>query len=213
MIPIWKRDSAWKQDCFRFGLLTIMVTTVGCLAIVSTRFLTPLNLNIKGRLRFLNSWCRGYRLCWAELAISFLYVSNVLCLALIISRSGGLQASLYAPLLPMQFSAMLFLQIYKDQLRSEELPGGNWRHAVAYLLVAIGSFMVIVAFPDQLRDLGRFQADPKPVDYAAVSASWISGLTIAGMILTYITHWLPQQKGWVEAAEKAFERAREDKNQ
>lgn len=180
MVPLRKRDCPWKTDCFRFGLYTIVAALLVCSLIFSVRWILPAG-----------SLSESARIFWPELGVALLYSLNIGCLLLVISRTGGVQASLYGPLLPMQLSAMLLLQIHKDQI-GEQGAVVSWNPAFAYLAMASLAFAAIEIFPAAIKRIARFTDDPLVISYGEINRRWTLTLTLAGMALTFVTYWVPQ---------------------
>ena len=84
-------------------------------------------------------------LCSTEIGIWVIYLINIVSLVSVVARSGGPSASLYAPLIPIQLSGMIFLHIEKELFVEAGAVAPFFYTAVACILIAFSSL-----FPDVL---------------------------------------------------------------
>jgi hypothetical protein len=185
--PLASREAAWQVDCFKVGevatiaaLVTMVLTSFFC-------FIWPKNKPEDLIDRQLNHFM--------EAGIVFIYIINAMSLAAIVARTGGPAASLYAPLIPIQLSGIIFLQIEKEILVEETslIP-------LFYTLIACAALLSSYWFSGFYYWLLKFKTDKEMFDYSL----WNTGLTISGMLLAFFTYWLPKQKKLTETFQKWY---------
>lgn len=123
-----------------------------------------------------------------EWGIITTYILNIAFLLLVIARTGGPTSSLYGTLIPIQLSAMLFLQLEKDRLAGTSSLG----FAVFYFIIGLIGYLAAYFLQSRIRSWKVFfQPDPSPIDYAVANARWTAGLTVGAMLLSFLTYVIP----------------------
>jgi hypothetical protein len=187
LAPIVSRIEKWQVDCFRVGLATTIAALVSTVAISLFVFLYPKNQdkNIVNRHIY----------CSTEIGIWVIYLINVASLASVIARTGGPSASLYAPLIPIQLSGIIFLHIEKELLVKAKSVA-----PFLYTLLACLGLLSVHFSPNAFYNFWGFERDIAAIDYS----SWNTGLTIAGMLLAFGLYWLPKQKHLINTFRKWY---------
>ncbi len=181
LFPLIPFQQSWRRDCFVVGLATT-IAALGVIAVVSiVAFGWP-----KSKKDTTSPVAMGKIL---EVGIVVLYVLNIVSLSLVISLSGGVHGSFYAPLIPIQLSVMLFLEVQREAWTSR-------RPAFAGVVATLAIFaLVIVHFKsDTIGGWVSFTDAAKNAVSVAEMKEWHLGLIAGGMILTYLTYWLPQNQ-------------------
>jgi hypothetical protein len=184
---IASRMDKWQVDCFYVGAATSIAVLVTVVVISLLVFLCPKNQkkNIVNR-----RIC-----CYVETGIWLIYLINIASLASVIARTGGPSASLYAPLIPIQLSGIIFLHIEKELLVQAKSTA-----PLLYTLLACLGLLSVHFFPDAFHNLWGFTRDTTVIDYGK-SNTW---LAIAGMILAFCLYWLPKQKRLIDTFHKLY---------
>jgi hypothetical protein len=187
LVPIFSRMDKWQVDCFHVGAATSVVVLVSVVVISLLVFLCPKNQdkNIVDR--------RIY--CCVEIGIWLIYLINIVSLASVIARTGGPSASLYAPLIPIQLSGIIFLHIEKELLVQAKSIA-----PLLYTLLACLGLLSVHFLSNAYHNLWGFTRDTTVINYSN-SNTW---LTIAGMVLAFCLYWLPKQKRLIDTFHKLY---------
>lgn len=182
LAPIHSRIEKWQVDCFRVGVVTSAAVLLSVVVISLCVFLYPKNQNTTIVNR------RIY--CYVEIGIWLIYLINIASLASVIARTGGPSVSLYAPLIPIQLSGIIFLHIEKELLVQAKSIA-----PFLYTLLACLGLLSVHFCSNVYHSLWGFTRDSSVIDYSH-SNIW---LTIAGMVLAFCLYWLPKQKRLIDA--------------
>jgi len=181
LLPLWSRQKSWQADCLEIGIVTtilaLVIITVACIV----AFAVPKN---RAPEQLDASLDRVF-----ETAIVTLYLLNLGSLSLVIARTGGPGQSLFGPLIPILLSVILLLQVQRDRWG-----GAVSRMALLYTAVAAGCVFVSYRFQAPLAEFVT-SATESASDLLAGTRGWHAFLTIAGMLLAYLSYLLPQHEG------------------
>lgn len=170
-IPVTGK-SQWEEDCRKIQLFTVVVILFFFLVIFLYNALLPRE-NKKEKIRRIT-----------EIGILGVYFFNIICLSFIVVRTGGPVISLYAPLIPIQLSAILFLQI--DQDRNLKKISKN---IFIYAGLAIAALLFTHFVPQIFATIAKFNLENKS-KFLNINSLWNIGITISGIILALLTYWL-----------------------
>ena len=185
--PLASRETAWQIDCFAVGEIAMIVALATMVLTSFLCFIWPKNKPEDVIDRQLNQFM--------EAGIVFIYIINAVSLASIVARTGGPAASLYAPLIPIQLSGIIFLQIEKEILVED-----TSLTPLFYTLIACAALLSSYWVPSFYYWLWGFKPNQKVFNYS----SWNTGLTVSGMLLAFLTYWLPKQKKLTEAFQRWY---------
>jgi hypothetical protein len=175
-LPLVRAKDQWQKDCRAVGIVAALAMLILCVLVFAVASFAPRSVNDETFVGNL------------ELSIIATYILNVAFLLLVIARTGGPTSSLYGTLIPIQLSAMLFLQLEKDRLAGKTSLG----YAIFYVAIGLVGYLTAYLLRNQIRSWRfLFAEDPSPVDYAAVNARWTAGLTIGAMLLSFLTYAIP----------------------
>jgi hypothetical protein len=179
-LPLIRPKDQWQKDCLRFGRVAAILALIVCVLDFAAYNLAP------------RSWDEASVSLFPEIGIVAIYILNVAILTLVIARTGGPTSSLYGTLIPIQLSAMLFLQFQKDRLIGKGSVG-----AAPFYYVLIAMVGYLAAYYLQRRVVSwttLFTPDPNQVDYARLNAPWAASLTIVAMLLSFATYVAPSDE-------------------
>ncbi|MFZ1011242.1 MAG: hypothetical protein WAN65_30665 [Candidatus Sulfotelmatobacter sp.] len=180
--PLVRAADQWQKDCRKCGFIALIVALVVGTLMLSIAGLAPRSSNQTTIVHLL------------EAGVIAIYILNVVALSLVTARSGGPTSSLYGTLIPIQLSAMLFLQLQKDRLTGE----ASVDSAIYYAVIGIGGYLAAHYLKPRLSTWKiLFTADPSEVDYAAKNASWAAWLTVGAMALSFATYAVPSNEHFV----------------
>jgi hypothetical protein len=187
-LPLLSGEDAWKADCRRIGLFALFAAFGFVAAGIAILGLFPRKRHERRALQLL------------EALLSGVYIFNVVILALITARTGGATASPYGTLIPIQLSAVLFMQLEKDRLTGDSSVGLSSIYvSIALLGYLFGHYggAYVYAMP-------MFTRDSNAVSYAKTNASFAAWLTVGAMVLSYFTYAIPASKKFGEFVENWF---------
>jgi hypothetical protein len=179
------RNSGWRNDCLRYGLITagVVLSILVCFFSASQTFLFSHPNSVR--------WLTEY-------LIILIYFINLLGLSHAIVRTGGPAKSLYASLLPIQFAGFLLLELQKE-LSTGLADTPNYLVYTFAVLTLIAWFTTHI-FRDRPEALIKLN-DTEPVpDFS----NWIVYLSAAGMLLTALGHFLPRQAWFISIIKHRF---------
>ena len=189
-VPLFEAREPWQRDCIRLGLFASFgaVLTIAIVACVFGLIPRPKDKPADVLARQLSLLLEG--------GILGMYLLNMAILVCVIIRTGGPSSSLYAPLVPIQLSGMLFLQIQKELLVNEPpiVP------VVCTLIACLAMGMTYLS-PGFIWSWLRFTKDGI-FDFKG----WNTALTIAGMLLAFLAYWMPKQKKLTDEFERIYPR-------
>jgi|ERR1700687_1738130 len=192
--PLFGGKENWQLDCIRLG---IGATILALLIIVAVLIAFSLHPKPKEKpsevlARQLNRWLEG--------GILTIYLLNIVVLECVIIRTGGPSASLYAPLIPIQLSGIIFLQIQKELLVEN-------RGLFPFVCTLFACCAMLIGYwaPIPISTFLRFSKGGEMVD----SRGWNTILTIAGMLLAFFAYWVPKQRILTERFARAYPRDQE----
>lgn len=188
-LPLVGTAHQWQRDCQAIGAKAAIVTVSVCALVLALASLVP-------RPRDEGKFVR--RLEWGIITT---YILNVLFLLLVIARTGGPTSSLYGTLIPIQLSAMLFLQLEKDRFAEKPSRG----LAVFYLAIGLMGYLASYRLRTQIGSWRLlYVPDPSPVDYAATNAPWTAALTVLAMLLSFLTYVVPSNERLLSKIRSSF---------
>lgn len=191
-LPLVHATDQWQKDCRTVGIIASVIALVFCSIVSSGAGIAPRTtdeIKIKRLSRRL------------EFCIITTYILNVLFLFLVIARTGGPTNSLYGTLIPIQLSAILFLQLQKDRIVRKASLG----IAAFYFAVGIIGYVAALLLHPYISAWSfLFAPDPSPVNYAHVNAPWAATLTVLGMGLSFLTYAIPADERFILRIQKWY---------
>lgn len=170
-LPLRRREEQWQIDCRKIGTracITVLVWIVLELVVII------LGMQHLGNVAAI--WLIEY-------GIALIYLLNVVSLMLVIARTGGPATSLYGTLIPIQLSAMLFLQLER-----------GIGFSVLYAVIGTAGYLAAHYLKARISALKVFAPDPPNVDLVKQNASWAVALTVGAMVLSFVTYIVPADK-------------------
>jgi hypothetical protein len=122
-----------------------------------------------------------------ERIVAFIYFWNVLSLSVAIARTGGPTTSLYGPLIAIQLSVMLLLELQKESVTKKRSEYARWYFAAGFVAWLLLAFLHEVA-----PALYLWRANVADENLALAQSTPAFLLTTVGMILGYLTYELPK---------------------
>jgi hypothetical protein len=122
-----------------------------------------------------------------EKIVAFIYFWNVLSLSIAIARTGGPTISLYGPLIAIQLSVMLLLELQKESVTKKRSEYARWYFTAGFLAWLLLAFVHRTA-----PALYLWRANEADDNLALAQATPAFLLTTVGMILGYLTYELPK---------------------
>ena len=182
-LPLLKCPQQWQKDCRKLGTAAGFLALIVCVIALVSANLAPRASYDAAVILFL------------EWGIVGIYVLNVTILVFVTARTGGPTSSLYGTLIPIQLSAMLFMQLEKDRLTGESSVG----LAALYVIFALAGYLVAHYLKDRIASWKiMFAGDPATVDYAKENATWAAWLTVGAMFLSFAAYVVPTDDGFVQ---------------
>lgn len=177
-----KRLDGWRHDCIYIGLATAaVVMLVAVLAFAVPRLLPVFGID-------------AATVTAIEATIFVVYVINVLGLTAAVGRTGGPRKSLFAPLIPAQMSAVLILELQREEVDVGARPA--WVYG--YLAVAAVAICVAYYWSDRIKAYSTWKDDTEDPRFGG----WIVTFMIVGMGVSFLGYWLPTQEVWQSVAEE-----------
>ena len=190
-LPLWiSADAPWVQQCKLLGTATALLTIGPAGLLVLAACLLPYSPRVDVLLDRIS-----------EKLIASIYLVNLLSLAIAIVLTGGPSFSFYAPLVPIQLSAVLLLDLHLSKLREKTLTLRPLIDSMLSLVawVAVWSFLV-------WRGYSRLYGSEDWAPNLAIEfGGWEVFLVAIGIILTFLTYLLPQSF-WFLGHLKSLER-------
>jgi hypothetical protein len=191
-LPLLKCPQQWQKDCRKVGTVAGFLALLVCLIALVAVSLAPRAAYDGAVVRFL------------EWGIVGVYALNVTILVFVTARTGGPTSSLYGTLIPIQLSAMLFMQLEKDRLTGES----SVRIAGLYVVFALVGYLLAHYLREPIaRWRLLFVTDPAAVDYAKENATWAAWLTVGAMFLSFAAYAMPSDERFVKRVRSWYENA------
>lgn len=191
-LPLLKCPQQWQKDCRKLGTLAGFLALIVCLIVLVGASLAPREAYDAAVVRFL------------EWGIVGVYILNVTILVFVTARTGGPTSSLYGTLIPIQLSAMLFMQLEKDRLIRESSIG----IAALYVVFALVGYLLAHYLQKPIASWNLvFISDPATVDYAKENATWAAWLTVGAMFLSFAAYAMPTDERFVNKVRSWYSNA------
>jgi hypothetical protein len=190
-LPLARASEQWQRDCRSIGIAASVITLGFCAFVLALQGATPPKSDEVKVVRLL------------EWGITTTYILNVFFLLLATVRTGGPTSSLYGTLIPVQLSAMLFLQLQKDRLTGKS----SVFTATLYVAIGLAGYLIAYYWRTQIMSwVPLFTADLAPVDYAEQNAPWAAWLTVLAMLLSFATYVVPSDERFISRIRSWYSR-------
>ena len=181
-LPLLTCPHQWQKDCRKLGTVAAILALAVCLMVLAGATLAP------------RATYDATVIKYVERGIVSIYLLNVLFLVFVTARTGGPTISLYGTLIPVQLSAMLFMQLQKDKLTNE----ASTQLATLYVVIALAGYLAAHYLRQRIASWPfLFTTDSEAVDYATQSAGWAAWLTVGAMFLSFVTYAVPSDERFV----------------